>query len=43
MYVSGYEIKHIDPADVRSFTYIFDRYGATGPLKAPGNDYVWQG
>ncbi|HET6847193.1 MAG TPA: PilZ domain-containing protein [Anaerolineales bacterium] len=43
MYVSGYEIEHIDPGDIHSFTYIFDRYGRTGPLKPTTNDYAWQG
>ena len=43
MYVIGYEIQRMDPADGRSFTFVFDRYGSTGPAKPPGNDYVWQG
>jgi hypothetical protein len=43
MYVTGYEIHGMDPAAGRAFNYIFDQYGTSGPLKAPGNDYVWQG
>jgi hypothetical protein len=42
LYISGYEIKHMDSADSRAFRYLFDVYASPAPAEAPSNDYVWQ-
>jgi hypothetical protein len=42
LYVSGYEIMHMDPGDARAYKLIFDRFGSTGPAKRATSDYLWK-
>ena len=42
MYVTGYEIKGLDPGDHQAYQFMYDRYGSTETRQAAGNDYVWQ-
>jgi hypothetical protein len=42
LYVTGYQIKGLDPADGRALRYVYDKYGSSGPTKPTGNDFVWK-
>jgi hypothetical protein len=42
LYVSGYQIVNMEPADSRSFEEIFAQCGAAKQVKKSAHDYVWQ-
>lgn len=42
LYVSGYEIMHMEPSDSRAFTSFYDRYGSSGAPKDTNYDYLWK-
>jgi hypothetical protein len=42
LYVSGYQIQHMELGDSRSFQQIYAQCGMSKPMKDEAHDYVWQ-